>query len=310
MALKSISQLLKEYDSFSVRSCRKMKFKGVGKKDVYNTTSPFEFNGREYILGRVESRDREDNSKVMFFKKSEDSYIPNKSIPIFKNLQDPFIFNFDNSIIIGGVKIKKTKDKLKWRTIFYQTKNFKSIKKLFNGPWGMKGIRFIEYNNKIAIFTRPKTGNKNRKIGFTIINSLKELTSKNILQAPLIKNNFAEGEWGGVNQIIKLKNGKIGVLGHIANYSNGDGEGGGKNKNYYPIVFVFDVEKKEIQGLKIIARRKDLPSGSAKTSELQNVLYPGGIVRKDDGTAVLYVGASDAEAYEIVIDDPFLEFEN
>ena len=58
--------------------------------------------------------------------------------------------------------------------------------------------------------------------------------------------------------------------------------------------------------MKIIATRKELPKGESKSPELSNILFPGGLIRNNNGTVNLYVGAGDAEAYEILIKDPFL----
>ena len=44
----------------------KLSFSGVGDKDVYNITAPFEDEGQQVIAGRVEGRDTE-YSKVVFF---------------------------------------------------------------------------------------------------------------------------------------------------------------------------------------------------------------------------------------------------
>ena len=99
------------------------------------------------------------------------------------------------------------------------------------------------------------------------------------------------------------KNGNLGILGHIAYISDGS------EKNYYPITFQFNPVTEEVSGIKIIARREDLPEGASKNQALENVLFPGGLIRIGDGTAKLYVGAGDAESYEITIKDPFLEYE-
>jgi hypothetical protein len=115
---------------------------------------------------------------------------------------------------------------------------------------------------------------------------------------------FTEGEWGGVNEIHTLTNGKWGVLAHVACY---DRE---KIRHYFPITFLFDVEKKEISKIKILATREDLPQDEPKRKDLSYVVYPGGIVRKDRGIAELYVGVGDAKAYSVTIEDPFLEYED
>jgi len=97
----------------------------------------------------------------------------------------------------------------------------------------MKDIRLVELKNgKIGVFTRPQ-GRRGRrgKIGFTTISSLENLTPRTLTKAQIIKGQFAKGEWGGVNQALILKNGKIGALGHIARYSKDK-----QNRFYYAIV--------------------------------------------------------------------------
>ena len=61
--------------------------------------------------------------------------------------------------------------------------------------------------------------------------------------------------------------------------------------------------------MKIIAVRSDFPEGPAKRPDLVDVIFSGGLIRKDHGLADLYVGASDKEAYCIEITDPFIEIE-
>ncbi len=170
----------------------------------------------------------------------------------------------------------------------------------------MKDIRLVELaDKKIGIFTRPqgKIGGRG-KIGFTVINTLEELNEEVIERAPLIENQFIDEEWGGVNELHLLKNGKIGVLGHIARF---DDEG---NRHYYPMVFMFDPVTKKASPLKIIAARKNFEEGEFKRSDLKNVVFSGGLIRREDGYAELYVGVSDAEAHKIVIPDPFIQYEN
>ena len=114
---------------------------------------------------------------------------------------------------------------------------------------------------------------------------------------------FYPEEWGGANEAHLLSNGLVGVLGHIACF---DDE---MNKHYYPMVFAFDPGSKTASGMEIIAIRKNFPEGPAKLPSLIDVLFSGGLVRRGDGTAELYVGVSDAEAHRIVIPDPFDKYE-
>ena len=57
--------------------------------------------------------------------------------------------------------------------------------------------------------------------------------------------------------------------------------------------------------VKIIARRSDIPAGGAKRPDLEDVIFSGGLVRREDGKWELYTGVSDCEACVIEIDDPF-----
>jgi hypothetical protein len=93
------------------------------------------------------------------------------------------------------------------------------------------------------------------------------------------------------------------VLGHIASFDE-DGA-----RHYHAMTFAFHPNTMEKTAMKLIARRSDFPAGPAKRSDLNDVIFSGGLVRKMGGLAELYVGASDAEAYMIEIPDPFLEYE-
>jgi len=109
-------------------------------------------------------------------------------------------------------------------------------------------------------------------------------------------------EWGGCNELQLLKNGKVGVLSHIAKYD----EAG--NRHYYSTVFCFDPENGEYSPMKIIAIRDNFKEGPSKREDIRDVIFSGGLVRKD-GTAQLYCGVSDAQGHRLTIDDPFASFE-
>lgn len=304
--MKSIQQLLLKYKRAKLKSFKKVKFSGVDKKDVYNITAPFKYKRTNYILGRVEERESKD-STIMFFKKKKNSqyWQPDLNLPTFK-LEDPAIVKIKNLFVFSGVEVKEIKGKRKWRAVFYKGSELNNLKKFAVGPWGMKDIRLIELSDKkIGVFTRPQ-GKKGRrgKIGFTIIESLQKLKPQKITRAPLIKGQFSRGEWGGVNSAYMLKNGLIGVLGHIAKFSKDK-----KNKFYYPLAFVFNYFNLERSSLKILIRRGELPEGEAKKPSLYNVIFPGGLIRKENNSTKLYLGVGDAESYEVTIEDPFSKYE-
>lgn len=285
----------------------KLQFVGVGQRDVYNITAPFVDGTELVIAGRVEERDSED-SQVIFFVERDGKWSPKEDAPAFR-LQDPFVTRIGGELIFGGVQISPHPEKegqLNWRTLFYRGSDLNSLHYFAAGPGGMKDLRLVELaDGKIGVFTRPqgKVGGRGT-IGFIKINSLAELTVENIEQARLLMNQFLPEEWGGVNEVHLLKNGLLGVLGHIACFSAGE------YRHYYPMVFPFDPELEIAGPMEIIACRDDFPAGPAKNEKLADVLFSGGLCRNDDGTATLYVGVSDAEAHRITIPDPFLKYES
>ncbi|RAK06317.1 uncharacterized protein DUF1861 [Halanaerobium saccharolyticum] len=308
MTKKSCKKLLKEYKLKNNQiKAEKINFRGVNNYDVYNITAPFINNKEEVIAGRVEKRDSED-AKVLFFKKTKNDWEYDRTLKEFQ-LQDPFITQINSELIFGGVKIIKDREAqniISWKTKFYRGSSINELKLFAEGPEGMKDIRLIELPDKrIGVFTRPQGEIGGRgTIGFTIINNLNELNKEIINNAALLDNQFLKEEWGGVNEVHVLKNDQLGVLGHIASFDQ-DG-----NRHYYPITFAFDYKDKKSSDVKIIAKRSELPEGPAKRDDLKDVLFSGGIIRKNYNKAELYLGVSDAEAYKLEIADPFIEYEN
>lgn len=306
--IKTTRQILSNYKSGFIKS-KRIRFKGPRKQDVYNITAPFRIKRTKHILGRVEPRELEDTTITQFFKKKKnsDTWVPEDGLPSF-HLQDPAIKLINGQYVLSGVEVENRprKEGLSYRTVFYKGRDLNNLRKFAQGPWGMKGIRLIELpDKKIGVFTRPQGKKGGRgKIGFTIVDSLSQLSPRVFSRAPLISKHFAKGEWGGVNDAVVLNNGKIGVLGHVARFS--------KDKTlrfYYPIAFCFDPKTREFSTFRLLVRRAELPEGEAKRPDLYNVVYPGGIVRQKDHTAKLYVGVGDAEAYEVTIKDPFEYYE-
>lgn len=306
--IRTCDVLLREFHvkEVPVLERKKLIFTGVNSKDVYNITAPFEDEGVKVLAGRVESRNSE-QSQVMFFTERDGVWHPLDRAPILQ-LQDPFVTRIGNRLIVGGVETfpdPLRKDRLSWRTVFYQGNRLDQLEPFFTGPDGMKDVRMVGLpEGDIGIFTRPQgeIGGLG-KIGFFRIPSLDRLTVEAIANAPLLKEQFAEDEWGGVNEARILSNGWVGVLGHIARF---DGKG---MRHYYPMVFALDPNTGRYTDMEVIAVRASFAPGPAKRTDLEDVVFSGGILRLADGTAALYAGISDAEAHYIVIPDPFLAYE-
>jgi hypothetical protein len=224
-------------------------------------------------------------------------------------LQDPCFTHIRGELIVGGVEVITAADNpqqiVSWATQFYRGYRIDSMRHFSSGPGTMKDIRLIELaDGRIGVFTRPQGARGGRgQIGFTVIDSLEELDEQTFQEAEVLQDQFVPEEWGGANEAHLLKNGLIGVLGHIACFDRL-----GK-KHYYSMVFSIHPVTFETTPVKIIAARSDFPVGPGKRPDLQDVIFSGGLVRGADGRAVLSVGVSDAEAYRIEIPDPFLEYE-
>ncbi|WDE99004.1 DUF1861 family protein [Lentisphaera profundi] len=302
-ALKDFEMTLSQ-KSFATK---KITFSGVGQKDVYNITAPFESAGKTIIAGRVESRDSE-HSEVFFFEESHDQWLPIEAAPTF-SLQDPFFSKINNELLIGGVEIFPapcgTANKLSWRTIFMKGKDIYSLEKFFQGPEHMKDLRLVELtDHRIGVFTRPQGDKGGRgKIGYTEVDSLKDLSIDIVNDAPIF-DQFHDDEWGGANEIHLLSNGTLGILGHIAKFSQND-----TVRHYASVAFSYNPRTQVKSAMKIIASRNLFSPGEAKRPDLEDVIFSGGLQRLSNGKARLYVGAGDAEAHWLEIADPFTEWE-
>jgi len=278
---------------------------------IYNPTRPIHNNGRNFLAGRVEPT-TDENSKVMFFEEDEGIWRLVDEAPVL-GLQDPFyISNVQGWHIIGGVHFYPTDQGSNYDTHFYRyqreifelfDEDGKVIEPFAKGPEGMKDIRLIDLENgRIAVFTRPQGGSAGPgRIAYTEIDSLEHLTQE-IPRAEIIQDQFHPDEWGGANELHLLKNGKIGVLGHVAHYD-------GPVRHYYAMAFIFDPKSLRPSHMEILTTADDFPPIKPKKSELGKIIFSGGLTRHADGTADLYVGVGDKASGRIKIKDPFLKYE-
>lgn len=296
-----------------IEEARVEKFFGVDGYDVYNPSVPFVWNGKEYMAGRVERRDSEE-SEVRFFERKDGGwYLAENTARL--PLQDPFITFIDGKLMLGGVKVtfpeKKGMD-VHWHTEFYLGDPFR-LEKFAEGPAQMKDIRILQLQNgKIAVASRPQGACMEKygciaKIGFTILDNLSQFTPENVENAPYLEQIFLDDEWGGVNQMTELRNGKIGVIGHKSYRTY---EADGQRLHYYGIAFAIDPETRRITQNKMIVSSDCFPAVEKKRFDLGDVTFTSGILRQNDGTAHVYTGLSDANVGFAVIPDPFTEYEN
>ncbi len=290
----------------------RLQLNGIDGLDGYNISHPVVDNaaaasGPAVMLPvRVEPRDDE-RSTVVFFEQTPEDDVWTRSAHRTFELQDPFVAIIGGELTMGGVQIEPNVDpppagegQWRYRTILYRGPSVVGLASFASGPWGMKDIRLVELRDgRVGVFTRPQGGAAGRgKIGFFIADSLDDITTKAIADAAVLEGMFIADEWGGVNDAIALDGTRLAVLGHIANF---DSDG---NRHYYPTAFTFDWGDRSWTEPVLLFERADLGQGESKHPELVDVVFPGGFLR-GDGTIEIYCGAGDAEAYRVVVPDPF-----
>ncbi|HGH5980148.1 TPA: DUF1861 family protein [Kluyvera georgiana] len=280
----------------------KIIFRGVDGLDVYNPTAPFMDEGRWCIAARVERRDSED-SRVRFFLWDGDCHAELlDGMPDFA-LQDPFVSQVSGQLLFGGVEVdfSTKRGAVRWRTQFFAGPSVSALRPLTTGPWGMKDIRLVELPDKrILVFTRPQgEPGGHGTIGWTIVSRLADLNEESIASATLL-SHVEEQYWCGVNEACVLSPGLVGVLAHVARFD----EFG--NRHYHAARFLFDYQRGISSPMAIIACREDFLAGESKRSDLQDVVFPAGLLAGKSGRR-LFCGTSDCEVQWLDIADPFTE---
>lgn len=289
----------------------KLIFLGVDGFDVYNTSIPFEWNGKKYIYGRVEKRTDWARSWVRLFEYAGQDTWRLAPDSMSYQLEDPFISMIGDKIVLGGTHVRYKQGKVDtFYGYFYRGNDLNDMYYFTTGPKYMKDIRLVKLGDGgIGVFSRPRN-EKVRKIygsgsviGFTTVDSLDALNDDVIENAPAISGIFEKDEWGGCNQCYYLDSGLIGVIGHKCYLTTDDG--GQEIQTYMNIAFVFDPASHNARDVKIIGTRPCYPDGPAKKQSLVDCCFSSGIVMRDDGKVDLYSGIGDTEEGRIVIDYPF-----
>lgn len=292
----------------------KLTFHGVEGYDVYNSSIPFKWNGKQFIYGRVERHKEWARSWVRLFEntgKDDWTLVPDSMI---YQLEDPYISILGHTLVLGGTHVRYKQGQIdNYYGYFYKGTDIHDLYYYTTGPDRMKDIRLVQMEDgRIGVFSRPRNDEIRVKfgsesmIGFAIINSLEELTADVVENARYISDIFAKDEWGGCNQVYLLDTGLIGVIGHKC-YKTVE-KMGQEILTYMNMSFVFDPQKHQAMDIKIIGTRSCYPEGPAKLPGLVDCAFTSGIKMREDGRVDLYSGLGDCEVGRIVIDDPFREY--
>ncbi len=288
---------------------RVLTFLGVEGYDVYNPSVPFSWQGKRVMAGRVEPRANAD-ARIMFFEETDAGWQLIPDAFVFEGMEDPFVTHIGGHTILGGVHAiwRPNGELITYHTDFYCVDDLRCPKHVLQGPSCMKDIRLLELpDGRVAVFSRPngeavKGLPIKASIGIAIVASLSEVIQEVIASAPMIQWAFDAEAWGGANQLVNLKGGLIGLIGHM---SWGEQQEGRNMLHYYSMAAVVDPEKQTVTPFEVISSRECFPAGPAKRSDLVDVCFTSGIERLPDGTARLYSGLSDAQVGMLTIPDPF-----
>jgi hypothetical protein len=282
-------------------------FHGVEGFDVYNACIPFSWGGQQYIFGRVEKRHEWARSWVRLFEQTgQDAWtlVPDSMV---YQLEDPYIAWIGDELVLGGTHVRYRAGKLDtYYGYFYRGTDLHDLTYFTTGPDYMKDIRLVQLaDGRVGVFSRPRSEEIRRRfgsesmIGFTVVDTLDDLTDHAIAAAPYIEGLLGKDEWGGVNQVYLLEDGKLGAIGHMSYHD------ARANQVYMNIAFIFDPLTRAVDDLQIIGTRPCYPDGPAKKPHLCDCAFTAGIVMRPDGKADLYSGIGDTQVGRVVIDYPF-----
>jgi hypothetical protein len=295
-------------------------------KDAYNPSGVFSASGINYIWARVESREAQDAVAMLFKEVELNIFEPVPDVPPLP-LEDPFTTWIGNTLVVGGVEIRKDEHGtvVGYRTRFYKGVGPMSLEAFSYGPDSMKDIRLASYMRggkepSIFVFTRPYIPEGPHMVGrvaVTEISSLEELIPERLLpeHTEIIPTLFASEEWGGVNDTYVFENGLIGALAHVSKFDE-------KGKRHYAATaFIIDPVTRMCSPFEMIAERGDFPMGPVKImpenlnrpemyDDLADVIFSSRLT-VSDGTmftsskVLLTCGLSDAAAGVLQIENPF-----
>lgn len=302
-----------------------LEFEGIHDDETVYNPCPFVMNNELCLLGRVEAFTSE-IAHVHQFKKQNGKWRSQELS--FLHVQDPFLACINNRKIVGGVALDFSEPiagiyKIEnYRTSFY---DFETKEKITDGPDGMKDVRLVDLGDKIGVFTRPRSeenGVVHSSIQFSTVASLDDITADmitNISIDPLkkVKGFFNHNEWGGVNAVYQLKEGWLGVLAHIAYYSeHSTAESPDRAhtdehmRKYAAIAFEFNPETNAVtHPVIILARNNILLEAKAKREDLHDVIFPGGFIFEKEAAGIeqvlFFYGLGDAHVGVSELPYPF-----
>lgn len=301
-------------ESYVPQESVRLRFLGVDGYDVYNCSIPFIWGEKRYIYGRIERHEEWMRSWTgLFLETEKDTYRLVKDAMLYQ-LEDPYVSIIHGELILGGTHVRLKQGRLDtYYGYFYRGCDVRDMYYFTTGPDMMKDIRLVELKDgRIGVFSRPRGEAVKEQfgseaiVGFTVIDTLDDLSPEAVENAEGIPGLFGKGQWGGCNQVYLLSGGLLGVIGHVCcNYVD---ENQVNQACYTAMAFVMDPGTREIYDYQIVGTRKLFEPYPIKKPNLADCVFPSGIVMREDGKADLYCGLSDSAEGRITIEYPFKNY--
>ncbi len=279
--MTSINSMLKNYKGKNLIDYERLIILKNENKINY-ISSPIKIGSKKYLIAEF----LDSNSTLL--RKENYGWVVDSSLDNLE-LKELQIFKISDGFLITGKKQGKIQ-------VFFG-KTINRLKKLKILSERIDDIALLQNGSKIEIIFKQEY-----LVKFLRVNSIKEINQKSLSESKELFH-FEKEETGNIVQLLKLKGGKIGVLGNFFRTSSFS-----KNNFGYPFIFVLNPKTKEVSSRRIILRRGELPDGECLSPEFYNLIFAGGLIRKKDKT-YLYATIGKYNSYIIQIKDPFKYYE-
>lgn len=167
-------------------------------------------------------------------------------------------------------------------TRFWCGPDLASLEHIADGPEWMKDIRIGNgqgpLGTELDVYGRPQPEPDSGNITYTSIDDIYQLTAEVIANAPFIDEKLlpiGSGMWGGVNDVVRRRNGVNLLLAHRA-WRDGPG---GIARHYQSVMYEHNTRTNRIIDLGVFATASMFPDGKVKddlVADLSDVVFTGG----------------------------------
>lgn len=288
----------------------------TAKKERYNEGKPINIGNMTVMPVREEPVGTEDSDVRWFeYDPNSDTGHPLSDTEDLESCQDP---SYQGEIkdekyisVVKTIKIEGQKDSEYCSQLFKLNPKLKNLEKVAESPRFAKGLHIAEYKDGIIGVVRMQREEYGRgKICFFTAPSPDGVQDvmDNLREKTQIIEMFHPDEWGGINDLLPLEDGRFLAVGHIARLRVD--ENNVEHKEYAITTAYLNPETRELTDLKIVMTMDDLKDADGglvkdkfppKKPILENVIYPTN-AELEGNRLTIYAGAKDALPYKFTVE--------